>query len=138
MLCLKQLKTALHFAIDRKGPNIIRYLVKNGADIFSQDSIGDTPLFLAVVSLNNIELVKYLLEQGTLAGDSNFVEWGLVFKAVLNNNLDTLNSFLNRGININVQIPYVGETPLHYAIYKDNLKIAEWFIDHNCCLVSYL
>ena len=63
--------TPLHVAIKLKYNEIVKFLVRNDAQLDSKDKDGNTSLHLAASS-NNLEIVKYLLENG--ASPTQFVK----------------------------------------------------------------
>jgi len=59
-------QTPLHFAIKHQNKNIVRVLIKHGADLEQKDIYKETALNSAVRT-GNVDIVEYLLEQGAEA-----------------------------------------------------------------------
>ena len=57
--------TPLHYAADRGQLKIVKFLLKNGANINSVNVASQTSLHLATITRNfNIEVIKVLLDHG--------------------------------------------------------------------------
>ena len=55
-------QTALHKAI-WKGHNVVKFLVRNGAEVDAKDQVDVTPLYIAA-GVGKLDIVKYLIENG--------------------------------------------------------------------------
>jgi ankyrin repeat protein len=58
--------TALHFAAQARRDDIVKTLLENGATVDPVDTIGNTPLWVAVMntSTSNLDVVRRLVESG--------------------------------------------------------------------------
>ena len=57
-------QTPLHFAVDRKNVECIHLLLEHGADVNAMDNEGIGVLLTAVMSGNDLSVIKLLLEKG--------------------------------------------------------------------------
>ncbi|XP_065195959.1 putative ankyrin repeat protein RF_0381, partial [Sycon ciliatum] len=63
-------RTALHYAVEAGVSNIVRFLLRHGADVYIRDNMGDTPLSLA--SGNLLDLIRACAAvQAAESGDSD-------------------------------------------------------------------
>ncbi|NXW36735.1 ANK2 protein, partial [Phaetusa simplex] len=124
--------TALHIASLAGQAEVVKVLVKEGANINAQSQNGFTPLYMAAQE-NHIEVVKYLLENG--ANQSTATEDGFTPLAVA----------LQQGHNQAVAILLENDTKgkvrlpaLHIAARKDDTKSAALLLqnDHNADVQS--
>ncbi len=58
-------QTPLHYAMDQENPDIVKFLVKEGANINAQDFLGRTPLHY-VIKGNDLEKAKLLIAHGAV------------------------------------------------------------------------
>lgn len=92
--------TALMVAISYGNEDIVKLLVKNGADVNATTSvIGDTPVLISVCSTaystvcskRNLSITEYLLENGADIMARNNNNLGMIDIALENDNVDVLN-----------------------------------------------
>ncbi len=63
-------QTPLHYAMDQENPDIVKFLVKEGANINAQDFLGRTPLHY-VIKGNDLEKAKLLIAHGAVINVKN-------------------------------------------------------------------
>lgn len=111
--------TPLHASIDGGNPEIVRALIKAGADVNLRGLGGYSPLSLAVQNGKN-ELVKILLDSGARIDEDDFSDSPL-HDAVRTDNIELVKLLLNSGANPNVKNNH-GSTPLHYCCYFNRVR----------------
>jgi len=90
-------KTLLHHASRKNWFDIVKYLVKSGADIEARDSTnGNTPLHHAAIK-NNIEIVKYLIEHGADIHARSVLYNTPLHRAAYGKNFETVKYLLDCG-----------------------------------------
>ena len=104
--------TPLSMAIAHKHPEIVQFLVANGADVNLQDSAGQTALVFAA-SYGETKIAQLLIECGAKVeiGDSDASP---LHAAAGMGNLETVRLLLGKGANINSR-DREGRTPLYWA-----------------------
>jgi ankyrin repeat domain-containing protein 50 len=112
-----------HSAMRSSSLEIGRYLMENGADIIARTEKGVTPLHLACES-GSLEPVDFLFETNKMDIEvkDNQGRTPLLY-SIFSKNLDTIQSLLNRGADIESGI-HTGQTPLFFAVwFKDRSSI---------------
>jgi len=124
-------KTLLEHAVYYNHENIVKYLIKNGADVNAPNKKGFTPIMFA----ESVTTVKYLLKHGAKLNTAN--ECGDTVLHLLSNHNATENNYtdiikylIDHGANVNLQNE-VGNTPLHLATRINNEIVAKYLIDHD-------
>ena len=116
--------TLLHLACYENNVEIVRFLLKNGADINKEDKNGFTPLYLACYE-NNVEIVRLLLEKDADINKEDKDGNTPLHVACYENNVEIVRLLLEKDADINKE-DKDGITPLHVAIkYKNNEIIEE-------------
>jgi len=121
--------TALHIAVRTNQKEIGEYLIVRGANIFSLNSIGDSPLSLALKT----EIIReWIINPTTIASKDGLgnnmlhyaAEWGL-------NNAISL--IIKSGISVDTQNA-TGQTPLFMATKSNSSSTLRIFLDNNANL----
>ena len=107
-------KTALHLAKDLE---IVKLLIKQGANVNAKDRKGKTPLHHLV---NQLEIVKLLIKQGANVNAKD--RKGKTPLHHLVNQLEIAKLLIKQGANVNAK-DEKGKTPLHLADHLDIVKI---------------
>lgn len=123
----------LHEAASENNMEIVKFLLDNGAvlDLCNEGKI--TPLRYALDFGQNLDMAKFLLNQGADKNVFDFpnIETGetSLHIAIQNNNLEVVQFLIEQGINVNVMSKnYV--LPLQYAIEKNCDDIVRLLLDH--------
>ncbi len=108
-------QTALMWAIGKNHIEIVRKLVKQGADVHAETTLGFTPLFFAVRA-GNWEAAKMFLDAGADPSAISKDEYALsvLHIAVHRGHGDVAALLLDRGADPNYDAP--GYTALHWAV----------------------
>jgi ankyrin repeat protein len=147
---------SLHDAASDDNLSLIKILLAEGKNINQADTKGNTPLNRALMN-KNVELAKYLVSRGAQLntvnksgqsplnmavrhGDdplikqmlANVVDLDptLLNAAVHAQKLEIVALLLDKGVNVNVQDPKSGWTPLHFAALVNNYEIAALLLKH--------
>ncbi|GBN05336.1 Serine/threonine-protein phosphatase 6 regulatory ankyrin repeat subunit B [Araneus ventricosus] len=117
-------KTPLHLAVLNNTIEVVKVLIKNGAQVDAEDKSGFTPLCLAVKN-NDKEVVEMLIENGA---NINAKDGYPLFSAISQGFYDIVEILMqNEKIKINMQI--VNDiTPLHVAAELGQRVIVETLI----------
>jgi len=121
--------TALHIAVRMNQRETGEYLLTRGANIFSLNSAGESPLFLA---LSSDSIREWIINPTTIVAKDGLgnnmlhyaVEWGL-------NNVIPI--MIKNGVNIDSQNA-TGQTPLFIATKRDSTSTIKIFIENNANL----
>eukprot|EP00833_Pecoramyces_ruminatium_P003345 jgi/Orpsp1_1/1177377/evm.model.c7180000061226.1 len=109
--------------------NLVKYLIKQGADINKKKKRGgETPFFYACKS-GNENLVKYLIEQGADINKVNVVGETILFYACKSGNENIVKYLIECGENINEEND-IGKTPISNACLSGNVNLVKYLIEH--------
>ena len=131
--------TPLHIAASRGATPVASALIDNRADVQAKDADGRTPADIAAarghVDILNLflrnaawypspEMAALLIERGAEAGARDDIGWTPLHYALLGRYgqspvLQTVNTLLEHGADVNAATPAMGWTPLHLAAYLD-------------------
>ena len=117
--------TPLHFCATDDKLDITKLLIKRGANIYIENSIGENPLFYAI-STDQIETIKFYIEEKHM--DINMKNsQGItpLFLATLNINIDIIKYLCEKGADLSIKDPG-GHDCLYYAPIFD---IVKYFIE---------
>jgi len=108
-----------------------RNLIAKGADVNARDKDGNTPLMRAV-SLGNTKVAKLLIDNGAdvNAGPMDSIGCTILASAIMGGYTEIANLLISRGANVNARDKNGINTPLSWAMYKENIKIAKLLIDN--------
>ena len=126
--CFKQWSLyCLHIAAIRNAPNLVRLLIRSGANLNVKNDVGDTPLHIAVRSRAG-KIVQSLLDGGANTGIRDRDGNTAVHIALLGHQDERMLSYL---IPANADIEardYLGRTPLCHAIASSSPSIVRYLI----------
>ena len=106
------------------------YLNSPEVDLTVKDSIGETPLHVAVEN-NNYQIVQLLLEHGAdvnILDDYNDTPLHLASAKDLN--ISIVQLLLEHGADVEIRENRNGDTPLHLASYNGNYQIVQLLLEH--------
>lgn len=116
-------KTALMWAAQGRHPEIVRALLRHGADVNAANPKGGTALMYAVTS-GPLENVEVLLQRGAQADAAARNGWTPVMLAVAKRRRDVLSLLIAHGADIDRADVY-GWTPLMRAAYEGDVEAVE-------------
>jgi len=122
--------TALHLAVRMNQRENGEFLISRGANIFSVNSAGDSPLYLALSNSNGIR--EWIINPNTIIARDGLGNTMLHYAAQwgLNNAIPTI---IKYGISVN-EGNATGETPLFYAAKTDSVSTISVLLDNNANL----
>ncbi len=115
-------------------PEIIKYLVENGADINAVDSRHDSYLCVAVHN-NDLELAHYLVSKGIDVNQNCYFSEPPIIKAVESNNLTLVEFLADNGADVNA-IGYFNRNVMEYAEREGNHEIIEFLKENGAMTKS--
>ena len=113
----------IHFASQFGHIEIVKYLIKKGANINTKTLQGTTPLHRAVFFKRN-EIAKHLIDQGAKINDQDSYKQTALHIAVEVEDLAMIKYLLDQGADLDIK-DVQNETPLDLAKYKKNNDIIE-------------
>lgn len=111
------LMRAAEYASENNNLNVLKCLIKAGADLNVQDANGKTALMLAVGN-NQIDAVKELIKEGAKLNIKDKKGNTALSLAVINNNIDIVKELINAGSKLNIGYELIE------AIKNNHLDIA--------------
>ena len=118
--------TLLHIACEAKWPEGVEILTELGADLNSENALGNTPLLEACKS-KEFTIANYLVDKGADPNVNNCSKTAVIHLAAEGNNLDLVIKCLEAGADID-QEDYDLMTALLYALENGNKVIAKYLI----------
>ncbi|AVV78177.1 MULTISPECIES: ankyrin repeat domain-containing protein [Leptospira] len=118
-------------AVRKKDLNSVLELLKQNQNVNLKDSLGNTPLILAVKS-ENLEMVRLLLEHTSIDLEiKGELQRTALMWAISWSNLEVTSLLLKKGAKVNAR-GLIRMTPLIYAMNSDdpNLEIVKLLIDY--------
>ena len=123
-------ETDLHIAAAWNLPEVIIFLLNQGANVNAQDNDGKTPLHTAVMFSNAPETAEILLKHDANPNiKDKFIGRTPLYIAALHNNHEMAEMLLKHGANVNVK-DNDSNTPLHRAVWSNALETAEVLLKH--------
>ena len=117
--------TPLHIACKTGNMEIVKYLLKEGAEIDSKDFASWTPLHFAC-QYSHLEITKYLIEEGAEVNCCNNFGWTPLHIASEKGDLNLVEYLLDHRADINKQDMY-GQTALHIAA-RNKIEIVKYLL----------
>lgn len=124
----------VHIAIHINNLDLVKILAQNKAEV-NIKNINETgvhtPIYYAVLcSKQNIDIVKYLLEQKADPTIPSSYGYYPIHGAIHNGNLDVVKILIENNVDVNVKSIKDGVTPLYYAMGYGKQKISIPIIDY--------
>ena len=123
----------LHFATTYNRLELVRYLLSHDADVNARDSMGATPLYLAI---NKEEIAKELLAKNSDARAQGG-RWGTILNAAVcrvwrdaNHRPDIFDMLLGHGAQ-GSDPDAQGITPVHIAAFVGDIDLLQFFMEKN-------
>lgn len=131
--------SSLHLSVQNDDEKTVRFLLKLGCNVNTENSMGETPLFLA--NFNNPGIVKILLSAGANVNHENKKGQNPLYLAVVAQNLDSVNAILNSSSNFTHsydECPSAYKSALKHAVRTELIDIARELLRkiataHLCC-----
>jgi len=120
-------KTALSISSMNGDLEIVKYLIKEGANVNLIDKEYYSPLYYAV-DKNHIEIVKALLENGasiTIEKESTFIP---IERAAVNSCIEIIDLLISYGVDVNSPSNYYNRTPLMLASERGEIEVVEYLL----------
>ncbi|XP_012226364.2 L-asparaginase 1 [Linepithema humile] len=131
-------RTALHIACCEGDINVVRRLLKMGANVHVKDRFDRTPLTDAI-EYDHHEIIKVLLQCGAHLHGNALLIGARMCAAATAGNKKRLQSYLLSGADLS-QKNASGCTPLHFAALHDHAETIEFLLDHGAdpCSIDML
>ena len=120
---LNEKYSLIHFAAEYGQKEILKYLIKKGANVNAKSINGTTPLQKAVLN-KKIETANYLIDQGAKINDQDSYKQTALHIAVEVEDLAMIKLLLDQGADLEIK-DHLNETPLDLAKYKKKNDIIE-------------
>eukprot|EP00038_Savillea_parva_P030329 m.77084 g.77084 ORF g.77084 m.77084 type:complete len:1322 (+) comp9113_c0_seq1:214-4179(+) len=122
--------TPLAIAAKKNHADVVRYLLKLGAQKEKADDFGLTPLMMAAQHENvSLDIVEALLEAGASVHVKDHREQTALYKAAMSNNADTVRLLLRHRAKVD-DTTSDGWTPLHVAASKGHTEVIGILLSH--------
>jgi len=116
---------ALHRAME---PEIIKYLVQNGADVNAQTDAGWTALHYAALR-NDLDIMQWMIEERNAEVNTRDLDGTTaLLLAARENHFDMVKYLLQKGADP-IAPTSDGRTLLHYAAKFGHVEIARWLVE---------
>ncbi|WP_410542503.1 ankyrin repeat domain-containing protein [Wolbachia endosymbiont of Tetranychus urticae] len=120
--------TLLHSAAQKNDVEILKVLIKGGADVNIRNIAGDTPLFETCSRHGDITVAKYLINVGADLNLQNTHGHTALHFAAINDYSEMIKLLIEEGADVN--IPDLGGlTPLSFAMSNGNIISIKYLID---------
>ena len=122
--------TPLHHAVYFEHLDVVKILVKNGANL-EGTNLAESPLQIAIARQNHA-ISKYLLENGAKVNADNHGFYPPLMNAVQDGRVDLVKLLISHGalVNVNYNLNNENETPLQIAIKYLDFEIIQVLLDN--------
>lgn len=117
----------LHEAAYNNHPDIVKYLVSQGADINATSGSGSTPLHGAA-SYGHTEMARLLLDLGAAPDITNAGGYTPLLGANAGNHPNIIRLLADKGANVNLSPPS-GRAPLYQAVWNSDIDLARFLLE---------
>jgi ankyrin repeat protein len=125
---------ALHCAVESSSLDVVKCLVKHGADVNSGNEWNDTILHRAAY-LNSLEIVKYLVKHGANVNCRNRWKETSFHFAARSGSMEMIKYLVENGANVNC-ISLWNSAALHYAVASDSPEKVQYLVEHGAEVAS--
>ncbi|XP_043526263.1 L-asparaginase [Frieseomelitta varia] len=122
-------RTAMHIACCEGDLNIVRCLLRMGANVHIKDRFNRTPLIDAI-EFDHHEVIKILMQCGAHLHGSAYAIGEKMCAAAAVGNLKRLKSYKLANADLS-QKDFSGRTPLHFAALHNKTQVLEFLLDQN-------
>ena len=123
----KRYKTALIIACEKNNLEIVKELLKEGADANMLDQFNCSPLMYACKNAN-LEMAKELIKKGANVNERDNYGVTPLMMSCKRHSLEIVKELIKQGASINEEDKYYAHTPLIEACLSQNLEIVEELI----------
>lgn len=120
--------TPLHYAIQNEHEDASKLLIDKGADVNSVDNKNVYPIHRAI-NISSLSIIKHLIEHGADIDVKNNNGLNILSVVCCHNDIEII-KYLFKENQVNEQ-SHQKFTPLYFAIFKGNLDVVKFLIDHN-------
>jgi ankyrin repeat protein/uncharacterized caspase-like protein len=120
------LNSALHIAAENQNPDIVNYLLDQGADVNHKNLWGENPIYSSI-RMNNIEIIKTLIKNGGNVNAKNNHGESPLHIAVSIGNIEVIDYLIAQGADPNAK-DSVKSTPLRDAVARGKLDVVKYLI----------
>jgi ankyrin repeat protein/L-ascorbate metabolism protein UlaG (beta-lactamase superfamily) len=121
-------RTPLHWAARNDHLNVVKFLVKNGADVNAEDKRGIIPLYYSVWLGENYEIAECLVNSGADINSKRNSQ-SLLFLASRDGKEKIAELLVKKGADLNQQ-DAVGKTPLYISVEQKYHNIVELLLNN--------
>lgn len=122
----KTKNTPLHYAASSGKLEVVKFLIKKGADLQAKNTYGWTALHSS--SYNGYTSISELLiTNGINIEDTDIFGWPPLFRAIQGGHKSMIEFLVERGANINAT-DRDGQTPLYLSVVKGEKEIVEYLL----------
>ncbi|WP_109436666.1 MULTISPECIES: ankyrin repeat domain-containing protein [Aquimarina] len=118
-------RNILHIALEHQASKISKKLIEEEYKLNAVDSSGHTPLLIALLNDNEVE-IEYLLEKEI---DLDIIDslngYASMHYAIVKNDYELVDKLLKKGANPNTKSLVYDKTPLHLAVESNQDNIVE-------------
>lgn len=120
--------TSLHHAAYGGSLGVVKYLVNNGANFHTKDTICDRKPIHIAAREGNTGIVKLFLSKGVRVNDADKNSWMPLHYAAWSGCLGVTELLINEGANIHAKEVTRGKKPIHVAAGKGHTNVVELFL----------
>ena len=120
------LNSPLHIALENQNPEIINYLLDQGADVNHENAWSESPLYSSI-RMNNIKIIKIIIKNGGNVNVKNNHGESPLHIAVRIGNIEIIDYLIAQSADPNAK-DNLKFTPLQNAVARGRLDVAKYLI----------